>query len=198
MEFEQSRSPGLEKPEIRQETVEKKRTRPGRGGRCCLWGCGGLTAACLAVILGLVLVYFYIGVPWLDQKKSELVERFPVLGAVLEGMPTQISLQRLQEGSTGRENFPQDTYIPEDLISGAFRTSETHAVARLRLPPTNLKSLAALYRREMGRLGWKREPVPDPKEGIRLRFGRPEWKVRILLRRDPDAVSVWIHRQRVE
>ncbi|MFV2073450.1 MAG: hypothetical protein ACC742_12465 [Thermoanaerobaculales bacterium] len=185
-------------PEDRPEAGEKSRAGKRRGGRCCLWGCVGFTAACLAAILGLVTVFFYIGVPWLEQKESELVERFPVLGAVLERMPVQDNLQRLQEGSTGREDFPRDIYIPEDLIAGAFRTSEARAVARLRLPPTDLRSLAASYRREMGRLGWNREPVPDPKEGIRLRFSRPGRKLHILLRRDPDAVSVWIRHDRTE
>ena len=157
-----------------------------------------MTAVCLAMIAGLVAAYFYVGAPWLERKQTELVERFPALGTVLERMPTQTGLQRLQEGSAGRENFPRDIYIPEDLVSGAFRTSETDAVARLRLPTTDLDLLAASYRREMAKLGWERVPVPDPQKGIRLRFGRPGWRVRILVRRDPDAVSVWIHRDRLE
>jgi hypothetical protein len=150
------------------------------------------------MIAGLVAAYFYIGAPWLERKQTELVERFPALATVLERMPTQTGLQRLREGSAGRENFPRDIYIPEDLVSGAFRASDTNAVARLRLPPTDLGSLAASYRREMEKLGWTREPVPDPREGIRQRFVRPKWKVRILLRRDPDTVSVWIHSQHIE
>ena len=198
MEDVQSRDQESAPPTVAREPGTEQQKPRSCGGRCCLWGCGGLTVVCLAIIAGLVAAYFYVGAPWLERTQTELVERFPALGTVLERMPTQSGLQRLQEGSAGRENFPRDIYIPEDLVSGAFRTSETNAVARLRLLPTDIESLAASYRREMAKLGWERVRVPDPKEGIRLRFVRTGWEVRILVRRDPDAVSVWIHSHRVE
>jgi len=198
MEDVQSRDQESAPPTVAREPATEQQKPRSCGGRCCLWGCGGLLATGVALILGLVLSYFYFGKPWLERKKSELVGKFPVLESVVEKMPTQSGLQRLQEGSAGREDFPRDIYIPENLVSGAFRTSETDAVARLRLQPTDIGSLAASYRREMAKLGWKRVPVPDPKEGIRLRFVRPGWEVRILVRRDPEAVSVWIHSHRVD
>lgn len=153
----------------------------------------------LALIVGLVLLYLSFGKPWLDERKTELLARFPALGLALESASLPDNLEPVREGSTSRDDFPPNIYIPEDLISAAFRSSENGAVARLRLEATtDLQSLATSYRREMGRLGWTRVPMPDPREGIRLNFRRPGSVVRVLLRSGPDAVSVWIHNRPAE
>jgi hypothetical protein len=171
----------------------------GCGGRCCLWGCGGLTAIVVLAIASLAILYVTFGRPWLDEKKTEILTRFPALGFALETPSLRTSLELVRDGSTARQEFPPDIYIPEDSISAAYRTSAASAVARLRLPATTeLESVAASYRREMARLGWTREPVRDPRNGIRLRFVRPDAAVRVLLRQDRDSVSVWIHRRSPE
>lgn len=158
-----------------------------------------MTAVVVVLIAVLVLLYLSFGKPWLDEKRTELLSRFPALGFALETVSLPDSLEPVRDGSTARDDFPRDIYIPEGLTSAAFRSSETGAVARLRLEvTTDLQSLAASYRREMGRLGWTRVPVPDPREGIRLHFQRPGSAARVLLRQDPDAVSVWIHRRPAE
>lgn len=165
------------------------------GGRCCLWGCVGLTVVAAVLAAGLVFLYLAFGKPWFDEKKSEVLAKFPALNLAIDTPTIKNLPEPLRTGSTAREDFPGDIFVPEDLISAAFRTSETRAVAHLRLQPTDLQSVAEVYRREMGRLGWRREPVPDPREGIRLRFVRQGSAARILLRQNSDAVSVWIHRQ---
>jgi len=199
MENEKGRVPQPNEPSIGQGPTADQSNRRSCGGRCCLWGCAGLTAVALVLIAGLVLLYLSFGKPWLDEKKTEILTRFPALSFALERASLPTNLEPLRDGSTARDAFPQDIYIPEGLISAAYRSSDTGAVARLRLEvTTDLPSLAASYRREMVRLGWTRVPVPDPREGIRLNFRRPGSVVRVLLRRGPDAVSVWIHRRPVE
>jgi len=196
MENAKGQVPQPDKPSIGQGPAADQPDRRSCGGRCCLWGCGGLTAAFVVLIAGLALLYFLFGKPWLDEKKTEILTRFPALSFALDKTSLPSSLEPLRDGSTARDDFPRDIYIPEGLNSAAFRSSETGAVARLRLDVSiDLPSLAASYRREMARLGWTRVPVPDPRKGIRLDFRRPGSATRVLFRRDPDAVSVWIQRR---
>lgn len=185
-------------PVDREQTSEGN-SRRGCGGRCCLLGCGGLTAVIVLLIGSLAILYVTFGRTWLEEKKTEILTRFPALGFALETPSVRTSLELVRDGSTARQEFPPDIYLLENTISAAYRTSPTSSVARLRLPATtDLHSVAAAYRHEMAKLGWTREPVRDPRNGIRLRFVRPDAAVRVLLRQDRDSVSVWIHRRSPE
>lgn len=169
--------------------------REGGGrGRCCLWGCIGMSLLLVAGALGAWGAYHYYGAPWLAAKKAQLVAAYPILARFIRIPAQPLKLAGGDRGSTDRGDFPPDLYLPADVVQSAFRITGKQALAVLTVGSRDLNSWRRKMVKGMLARGWEAEGVQKLHDGISLRFHKPDARLKVMLTRESAGIRIWILR----
>ena len=175
-----------------------------RGCRNCAIGCLGMIVM-FAVLLaaGGWFGYTRYARPWFLGARARLYETVPQLealeGLALDGMGEGLpsGLERDLSGTTDPTAFPADVALPGGRETLATRSGDFGARAVAETRGRTAAALSAELRAEMESLGWSRVPVPDPADGIALRFDKQDGAdartARYeLIPQDSGTVRVWV------
>ena len=173
----------------------------GRGCRRCAIGCLGM----LVVFTVLIAAGGWFGYtrylrPWFLGVRERVYEQVPQLEA-LEGLALDEGLpggfERDLSGSTDPTAFPADVALPGGRETLATRSGAFGARAVAETRGRTAAALSAELRAEMESLGWSRILIPDPPDGIALRFDKEDGAdartARYeLIPQDDGTVRVWV------
>ena len=163
---------------------------------------------CLGVLIGLTTLvaisgwfgYIHYMRPWFLGARERVYEKVPQLEALENAILEDGDLSGLQRDLTGNTDpaaFPADVALPDDPLVLTTRSSEERALAVAETRGRTTAALAAALRSEMQSLGWSRVAVPDPEDGVALRFERGDGAGRRiaayeLVPQENDRVRVWV------
>lgn len=170
---------------------------PARRRGCCGWGCGGCLLLVAVATLASWFAYTEYGAPWVAARRAEIVERFPWIGKLLGARQAlevwrQRTVSRGSVGSTLRDDFPADVWLPEGAVSAAFNSGPEEALAALTLAAGDPAGLAGRMRREMVARGWSQREFTQTPHGHRLLFAKENRRAHAEIFRHDDQLELWV------
>ena len=146
-------------------------------------GCQGCLFGCLGVLIALAILFAVGGWfgysrylrPWFLGVRERVYEAVPQLEGLEKTILDDGALSGFQKelsGSADPAAFPRDVALLHDPIVLTTRSTEARGLAVAETRGRTVAAIVGAVRSEMQSLGWSRVTVPDPEDGVALRFER--------------------------